>query len=105
MTHEHYLAIAAAVEQDDMAEVGRALMQAIATHAPAGWAPADCPSEIVGDLRNALDESLSGYDKGVQVGLGMAASEMEDWACEIDLVSPEYARELREHAASLRAKQ
>ena len=94
-------AIAAAVEHDDMAAVGRALMHAIAAHAPKGWAPADCPSEIVGDLRNAIDES---YSNGVRAGLGMAASELDDWACEMDSVSPEAASELREHAESLRGK-
>ena len=44
-------------EHDDdaeMAEVGRALMAAIETHAPEGWAPADCPSEIVGDLMERI---------------------------------------------------
>jgi hypothetical protein len=44
-------------EEADMAEVGRALMKAIETHAPKGWNPNDCPSEIVGDLRNMLDEA------------------------------------------------
>jgi hypothetical protein len=44
-------------EAEDMAEVGRALMKAIEANAPDGWHPADCPSEIVGDLRNMLDEA------------------------------------------------
>ena len=48
----------------DMEAVGNALMDAIekdyASHAfMKGWHPADCPSEIVGDLLNALDETLS----------------------------------------------
>lgn len=41
---------------EDMAAVGRATMAAIKVHANIGWAPADCPSEIVGDLRNDRDE-------------------------------------------------
>jgi hypothetical protein len=41
---------------EDMAAVGRALMKAIVVHAYPGWCPADCPSEIVGDLRNECDE-------------------------------------------------
>lgn len=41
---------------EDMAAVGRALMHAISAHAYPGWSPADCPSEIVGDLRNECDE-------------------------------------------------
>ena len=115
--HAEIERLTAAVEQDDMAEVGRALMEAIDAHAPEGWSPADCPSEIVGDLRNARDEALAmvaalkkdaagsrEYSQGVRDGLSMAASEMDDWACEIDIVSPEHASELREHAASLRAK-
>jgi len=46
--------------RDDMANVGRALMEALRDHAGSphlkGWAPADCPSEIVGDMLNMLDE-------------------------------------------------
>ena len=41
---------------DDMAAVGRATMAAIKANANIGWTPADCPSEIVGDLRNERDE-------------------------------------------------
>ncbi len=41
---------------EDMAAVGRATMAAIETHADIGWHPSDCPSEIVGDLRNQRDE-------------------------------------------------
>ena len=41
---------------DDMAAVGRATMAAIKAHANIGWSPADCPSEIIGDLRNERDE-------------------------------------------------
>ena len=40
----------------DMAAVGRALMVAIETHAPDDWHPADCPSEIVGDLMERIRE-------------------------------------------------
>ena len=39
-----------------MADVGRALMKAIEVHAYPSWGPAECPSEIVGDLRNECDE-------------------------------------------------
>lgn len=46
-----------AFTDDDMAAVGRALMAAVEAHAPDDWHPADCPSEIVGDLRNMLDEA------------------------------------------------
>jgi hypothetical protein len=45
-----------ALTETDMAMVGRALMNAIKVHAHDGWAPADCPSEIVGDLRCENDE-------------------------------------------------
>lgn len=41
---------------EDMAEVGRALMRAIEAHADEGWHAMDCPSEIVGDLRGERDE-------------------------------------------------
>lgn len=41
---------------EDMADVGRALMRAVEAQAYPGWHPADCPSEIVGDLRNMCDE-------------------------------------------------
>lgn len=40
----------------EMADVGRALIKAIEVHAYPGWGPAECPSEIVGDLRNECDE-------------------------------------------------
>lgn len=53
-------------------------------------------------LKKRAQEDAAGYRKGVRDGLGMAASEMDDWACEMDSVSPKHARELREHAASLR---
>lgn len=43
-------------EQEDMAAVGRALMEAVKTYAPKHWHPNDCPSEIVGDLANECDE-------------------------------------------------
>lgn len=45
---------------DDMRNVGEALMEAIRDYAPSafmrGWSPCDCPSEIVGDLLLALEE-------------------------------------------------
>ena len=48
---------------EDMAAVGRATMAAIKAHANIGWAPADCPSEIVGDLRNERDELAAEIEK------------------------------------------
>lgn len=42
--------------KDSMADIGQALMHAIRAHAYPGWSPAQCPSEIVGDLRNECDE-------------------------------------------------
>lgn len=51
----------ALAEVRDMANVGRALMTAIADNAGSpplkGWHPADCPSEIVSDLLNLLDDA------------------------------------------------
>lgn len=51
----------ALAEVRDMANVGRALMTAIADNAGSpplmGWHPADCPSEIVSDLLNMLDDA------------------------------------------------
>jgi len=51
----------ALAEVRDMANVGRALMKAIADNAGSpplkGWHPADCPSEIVSDLLNLLDDA------------------------------------------------
>lgn len=45
----------------DMANVGESLMEAIRDYSShpfmAKWSPADCPTEIVGDLLNALDEA------------------------------------------------
>lgn len=42
--------------KEQMADIGQALMDAIGAHAYPGWSPAQCPSEIVGDLRNECDE-------------------------------------------------
>ena len=41
---------------EDAADLGLALIKAIGAHAYPGWHPAECPSEIVGDLRNECDE-------------------------------------------------
>lgn len=47
-------------DKKDMAAVGQALMQAISAHADGrGGGAVDCPSEIVGDLRNQRDEALA----------------------------------------------
>lgn len=48
----------------DMANVGKALLDAITTYVKApslieNWHPADCPTEIVGDLYNLFDESIA----------------------------------------------
>ena len=54
--------------KEQMADVGQALMDAIRVHAYPGWSPAQCPSEIVGDLRNECDElraKLAGASKVV----------------------------------------
>jgi|JI6StandDraft_1071083.scaffolds.fasta_scaffold200886_2 hypothetical protein len=48
---------------EDMAAVGRALMNAISAHAYPGWSPAQCPSEIVGDLRSRCDELNAKLDR------------------------------------------
>ena len=48
---------------EDMAAVGRALMSAIAQYAPKGWSPADCPSELVGDLHNECEELRSDAER------------------------------------------
>ncbi len=46
---------------EDMAAVGRGLMEALRINSGHAflqdWHPADCPSEIVVDLLNALDEA------------------------------------------------
>jgi hypothetical protein len=53
-----------AEEIDDMANVGRSLMDRIAMvtsegQAMAGWSPMDDPAEIITDMANMLDESAS----------------------------------------------
>jgi len=48
---------------EDMAAVGRALMAAITQYAPKGWSPADCPSELVGDLHNECEELRSDAER------------------------------------------
>jgi len=48
--------VAKNADAEEMADVGRALMKAIEVHAYPSWGPAECPSEIVGDLRNECDE-------------------------------------------------
>lgn len=48
------------LHEEDMANVGSALMEALSDYREhpciKGWAPADCPTEIVGDLLNVIDE-------------------------------------------------
>ena len=64
---------------EDMAAVGRALIQAISAHAYPGWHPMDCPSEIVGDLRNECDE-LRDKVKALEDSLAFCTSESAAWA-------------------------
>lgn len=57
----------AGAEIEDMANVGRALMERIADATKsgaqlAGWSPADCPTEIVTDLLNMLHEATPTAD-------------------------------------------
>ncbi len=62
--------------KEQMADVGQALMDAIRAHAYPGWSPAQCPSEIVGDLRNECDElraKLAGASKVVALLVQVAA--------------------------------
>lgn len=54
-------------EAEDMADVGQATMDAIRAHAYPGWSPAQCPSEIVGDLRNECDELRAKLDSASKV--------------------------------------
>jgi hypothetical protein len=51
----------ALAEVQDMATVGRALLDVTTKMCP-DWAPADCPSEIVSDLVNARDEAFAERD-------------------------------------------
>lgn len=53
--------------KEQMAELGQALMDAIRAHAYPGWSPAQCPSEIVGDLRNESDELRAKLGGSVKV--------------------------------------
>lgn len=59
-----------AADLQDMANVGRALMERmadVAEHGPLkGWAPADCPTEIVTDLANEVDETRTERDAAVE---------------------------------------
>lgn len=54
---------AAISAKEDMANVGEALMEVLRMNAEhprlKGWAPADCPSEIVTDLLNDFDDELA----------------------------------------------
>lgn len=44
------------LSDEDMADLGRALLLAIRNHVSPVWHPMDCPSEIVGDLCNTIVE-------------------------------------------------
>ncbi|MBO3701080.1 MAG: hypothetical protein J5W83_00865 [Candidatus Accumulibacter sp.] len=53
--------------KEQMADIGQATMDAIRAHAYPGWSPAQCPSEIVGDLRNECDELRAKLDGATKV--------------------------------------
>ena len=53
--------------KEQMADIGQATMDAIRAHAYPGWSPAQCPSEIVGDLRNECDELRAKLDGDTKV--------------------------------------
>lgn len=59
-----------AADLQDMANVGKALMERMADvveHGPLkGWMPADCPTEVVTDLANEVDETRSERDAAVE---------------------------------------
>ena len=64
-------------DEAEMADVGQDLMEAIRVHAYPSWSPAQCPSEIVGDLRNECDElraKLAGASKVVAMLVAVARS-------------------------------
>ena len=71
--------------EEDMAAVGRATMAAIKAHANIGWAPADCPSGIIGDLRNERDELAAEIEKlrtalsGLCVAVENGSSTRQPW--------------------------
>lgn len=60
---------------EDMEEVGRALMDTLhrCRDGLRGWAPADCPTEIVGDLINARDEAETALALILPMAKGYAA--------------------------------
>ena len=62
---------------EDMAVVGRAFMEAISNCAPKDWRPMECPSEIVGDLVNDLEELRSQHRE-----LYFSAYALMDSVCE-----------------------
>lgn len=49
--------------ESELADLGRALLKAVEVYADEGWSPADCPSEIIGDLRNDRDEAMAALRK------------------------------------------
>lgn len=73
----HRAAHAVSDHRIDMANVGEALMEAIRDYSPdpfmKNWRPADCPSEIVGDLLNALDEQAIYSKQAYADGMTAAA--------------------------------
>jgi len=57
-------------DMEDMAEVGAALMRAIKIYAPADWSPCDCPSEIVGDLHQMLEDAQPKFSENLPTESG-----------------------------------
>lgn len=64
---------------EDAADVGRALIKAIEMHAYPGWGPAQCPSEIVGDLRNECDELKAKLDGAAKVVFALVQVARAAW--------------------------
>jgi hypothetical protein len=64
MSSEKVVANHLQYSDDDMTAVGRALMKVLSDrHCHSflkNWHPADCPSEVINDLLNALDEAEQG---------------------------------------------
>ncbi len=75
-------------DDDDMASVGRALMDTIDANIDQkplkGWAPAQCPSEIVGDLLNMIDERDAEIERLRRSGGERAQSDFDADAEKID---------------------
>jgi hypothetical protein len=73
---------ALADDTEDMAAVGRALMETIKHNAPEGWAPNDCPSEIVTDLLNDIADLRKANDDLAAAAIAKPTAADLDAACE-----------------------